>query len=96
MTTTAKELSKLGLRKPHNCPDDHEVKLYGGGALVFDDFCKLRLHVRNRLDSPRQQPRLDYLWRTRETLNARPMTNLAELHATRNARGSTNKVWKGW
>jgi hypothetical protein len=44
---------------------DTPVHLYGGGALIFDEYGRLIYHVRNRLmDPPRQQRRLDYLWET--------------------------------
>lgn len=56
------ELRRLGIRKPEGMPSDLEVHLYGGGALIFDEYGRLKFHVRNRLLSPRQQGRLEHLW----------------------------------
>ncbi len=50
------------LRPPEGMDKDQVVRLYGGGTLIFDEFGQLRYHVKNRIDSPRQQDRLDYLW----------------------------------
>jgi hypothetical protein len=50
--------------KPQDMPDDTPVRLNGGGVLIFDEFGRLKYHVRSRIDSPgRQSARLDYLWR---------------------------------
>jgi len=44
-------------------PRDLEVTLYGGGALIFDEYGRLKFHVRNRVnDDERQTQRLKYLW----------------------------------
>lgn len=50
------------LRAPGGLPGDTEVVLYGGGTLVFDEFGRLKFHVQNRIQSPRQQARLAYLF----------------------------------
>jgi hypothetical protein len=61
----ASELSAFKLKKPNRMAMDTPVHLYGGGALIFDEYGRLIYHVRNRLmDPPRQQRRLDYLWET--------------------------------
>jgi hypothetical protein len=47
-------------------PPKQEVTLYGGGALIFDEYGRLKFHVRNKiLNSDRQTRRLRYLWRNR-------------------------------
>ncbi len=58
----ASELRPFGIRKPKDMPADLEVHLHGGGALIFDEYGRLKFHVRNRLLSRRQQGRLEYLW----------------------------------
>ncbi|HEV7516139.1 MAG TPA: hypothetical protein VGR07_07550, partial [Thermoanaerobaculia bacterium] len=67
LNVVASELRHLGIRKPKEpteMSDDKQVTLYGGGALIFDEFGRLKFHVRNRLLNPtRQTERLKYLWR---------------------------------
>jgi hypothetical protein len=59
----ASELRSLGIRAPASMPADTAVKIYGGGALVFDEYGLLKFHVNNRiLDPERQTKRLKYLW----------------------------------
>jgi hypothetical protein len=60
----AKEVKSLGIEAPKDMPGDQEVKLYGGGALIFDEYGRLKYHVRNRInDGERQKQRLKYLWK---------------------------------
>jgi hypothetical protein len=61
----ADELKAMGVRRPDGMPDWQRVLLYGGGALIFDEFSGLKYHVQNRLESAhRQTDRLEYLWNT--------------------------------
>ena len=63
VTVEARELRRLGLRKPRDMPNDTAVTLYGGGTLVFDEYGRLKFNINNRLlDARRQQKRLEYLW----------------------------------
>jgi hypothetical protein len=63
LNVVAAELKHLGISKPADMPADQQVTLYGGGALVFDEFGRLKFHIRNRLLNPeRQTLRLAYLW----------------------------------
>jgi hypothetical protein len=58
----ARELPKYHLKRPRGVPPDQEVSLYGGSALVFDEYGRLKYHIRNSIkDVERQQARLDYL-----------------------------------
>jgi hypothetical protein len=60
----ARELKSLGIEIPRDMPGDQEVKLFGGGALIFDEYGRLKFHVRNRINDPeRQKQRLKYLWK---------------------------------
>ncbi|MBN1360459.1 MAG: hypothetical protein JW993_07700 [Sedimentisphaerales bacterium] len=53
-----------GMTKPEGMPDETPVRLHGGGVLVFDEFGRLKYHVRSRIDNPiRQHARLEYLWK---------------------------------
>jgi len=63
MRLSASSLKSLALRTPKGMPADHPVTLWGGGALIFDEFGRLKVHVRNRIDNAeRQNRRLAYLW----------------------------------
>ncbi|HEX8474955.1 MAG TPA: hypothetical protein VF666_13070 [Pyrinomonadaceae bacterium] len=64
VTLRATELRRRGIEIPAGMPDQKEVTIYGGGALVFDEYGQLKYHVSNRvLDAERQSRRLRYLWR---------------------------------
>jgi hypothetical protein len=59
----ASELKTLGISAPKGMPEETEITLYGGGALIFDEYGRLRFHISNRILSPeRQTRRLRYLW----------------------------------
>lgn len=64
ITLQASEMKHLGIKKPLPMAETQEVTLYGGGALIFDEFGRVKFHIRNRLLNPeRQTRRLEYLWR---------------------------------
>jgi hypothetical protein len=53
-----------GITKPEGMPDDQRVHLYGGNALVFDEYGRLKYNVHNGItDVDRQTRRLEYLWK---------------------------------
>ena len=53
----------LRIAKPCGMPDETPVRLNGGGVLVFDDFGRLKYHVRSRIvNADLQAARLKYLW----------------------------------
>ncbi|HEX8127889.1 MAG TPA: hypothetical protein VF527_02230 [Pyrinomonadaceae bacterium] len=63
------EVKHLGIKIPQATefreamPPEQEVLLYGGAALIFDEFGQLKFNVRNRLLNPvRQTNRLKHLW----------------------------------
>jgi hypothetical protein len=59
----ARELDDLGIAKPEGMDDDLRLRLYGGGALIFDEYCRLKYQVRNKIGNvERQTERLKYLW----------------------------------
>jgi len=64
LTLRASELKQLDIRKPEGMPLDTEVKLHGGGALIFDEFGRLKFNIHNRVhNAERQTVRLEYLWK---------------------------------
>jgi len=64
LNVVASELKHLGIKKPTGMPDNLQITLYGGGALIFDEFGKVKFHIRNRILNPeRQTRRLEYLWK---------------------------------
>lgn len=61
---TAGELKAFGVAKPAALPDDRQVRLFGGGVLIFDEHGRLRYHVNNRVLNPtKQSARLAHLAR---------------------------------
>jgi hypothetical protein len=79
------ELRRMGIRVPKGMPNDQQVKIYGGGTLIFDERGKLKFHVHNALgDAEWQSNRLQYLW---EQGAFRPgasrMRGFANLHRAR-------------
>jgi hypothetical protein len=58
----ARELKKFGLRAPPGMSSSENLKLHGGGSLVFDAYGRLRFHVLNPVIGPRQEASLQYLW----------------------------------
>lgn len=66
MTLQAHELQYFDppIGKPEGLAGDREVTIYGGGALIFDEYGQLKYQVYNRLDNvAKQTPRLKYLWK---------------------------------
>jgi hypothetical protein len=81
----AKELANLDIQKPEGMEDDRLLRLYGGGALIFDEYCRLKYHVRNKIANvERQTQRLKYLWRYGYFKDgAEAQRNFAEMHRMR-------------
>jgi hypothetical protein len=89
----ARELKTYRIRQPDGMPDSQAVKIYGGGALVFDEYGRLKFHIHNNvLNEKRQSQRLDYLWqygffnegssafRRLSSLHRQRVTGLSMLH----------------
>jgi hypothetical protein len=59
----ARELSRVGVRKPPGMPADTEVTLYGGNAVIFDEYGHVKYNIgKSIMDNARQTKRLAYLW----------------------------------
>jgi hypothetical protein len=64
MTLEVGELKvALKIEPPPDMPTWRRVQIFGGGALVFDEYGQLKFHIRNRIENAqRQTSRLAYLW----------------------------------
>jgi hypothetical protein len=82
VTLRAEELQAFNIDLPDSMPGDQEVTIYGGGNLVFDEYGKLKYHIRNRIFQARiQSARLKYLWATGYLSNEAFRENLfARMH----------------
>jgi len=63
VTLRAEELQVFNIDLPDAMPPDQEITLYGGGSLIFDEYGRLKYHIRNRIFQAKiQSARLKYLW----------------------------------
>ncbi len=99
LTLRVEELAAFGIKAPPEMLKKttrfRRVRLFGGAALIFDEYGKLKYQIRNRLeDTKRQEERLAYLWdtgfynRSTEESNKTPFadkTHFAEMHLARSA-----------
>lgn len=58
----ADELGRLKIKRPAGMAADQRVRLYGGGALIFDEFGQLKYHVGSGVAGEKQTRRLEYLF----------------------------------
>jgi hypothetical protein len=59
----AEELAGYGVEAPAAMPPATKVTLYGGGSLIFDEYGRLKFHIRNSIHNVDSQTRrLKYLW----------------------------------
>jgi hypothetical protein len=59
----ASELRGLGVKKPELMPADTPVTLYGGNAVIFDEYGHVKYNIgKSIMDTTRQSRRLAYLW----------------------------------
>jgi hypothetical protein len=60
----AHELHSLGIEKPQGMPDDISVTLYGGNAVIFDEYGHVKYNIgKSILDAKRQTARIACLWK---------------------------------
>lgn len=92
LTLRAEELESFNINIPDGMSPNQEVTLYGGAALIFDEYGRLKFHVNNRINhAARQTPRLKYLWEY-GFFNRKAFTEnaFARLHLQRATNRSTN------
>jgi hypothetical protein len=70
MTLFARELGRRGVQIPEDMPGNTEVTLYGGNALIFDEYGHVKYNIGNSILDParesvqkKQSGRIGYLWR---------------------------------
>lgn len=98
VTVRARELPHLfDVRPPKEMPPDTQVTLYGGGTLIFDEYGRLKFHVRNQLaDAERQTRRLEYLWQYGHfTKGASLRDRFSHMHRLRSMNTATQRR-EGW
>ena len=89
LTLRADELwSQLRIAKPDGVNDWATVRLFGGGALIFDEYGRLKFHIANGIartpaDRRRQTVRLEALARAGMLSGIASSTRLAGLHRAR-------------
>jgi hypothetical protein len=91
----ASDLADLGLTKPDGMPDDLEFYLYGGGALIFDEYGRLKYHIFNPIRGSRQNGRLDYLWKQGYLSGKSARLRFSSLHRVR-AAGEEQRIEEVW
>ena len=89
MTLQARELKAvLKIKPPRDLPATMRIRIYGGGALIFDQYGQIKYKIANRIeDAKRQTKRLNYLWET-GALESEQRAGLrfAQLHRARMSR----------
>jgi hypothetical protein len=93
----AGELKRLQITLPEDMPKDQEIRLYGGGTLIFDEYGRLKYHVSNRLNNrERQSRRIEYLWRFGYYRDPSSFRNFANLHRKKRAASLPMLVTQEW
>ena len=93
----ARELFRLKIEAPAGMPPSTPITLYGGAALIFDEYGRVKFSINNRLDhQARQARRLQYLWDyghfARGATRLRRFSHLHRLRAGTGA-GSIREEW---
>jgi len=93
----AGELLEMGIHPPSTMAPDTNVKLHGGGTLIFDEYGQLKYHIRNRVDrADLQQKRIEYLFRRGFYFQTQAAFRpFAQMHRVR-ALGARIKTAEGW
>lgn len=91
----ASDLKDLDLAKPDGMPDDLEFYIYGGGALIFDEYGHLKYHIFNPISGSRQSERLQYLWTNGHFSGKSLRLRFSSLHRLRAAQAEQRieEVW---
>jgi hypothetical protein len=98
MNLRAGELGRYGIQRPAGMRTDFEMRLHGGGTLIFDEFGRLKYHVHNDvLSTKRQSARIQYLWENgfyrQDSASLREFSVLHRQRATGRTLLRTKEVW---
>ncbi|MBR0829753.1 hypothetical protein JQ596_29895 [Bradyrhizobium manausense] len=94
MTLQAKELkAALKITPPPDLPPTMRIRIFGGGALIFNEYGQLKYKIANRIeDAKRQTARLKYLWESGALDgDQQDGLRLARLHRARMARAERSE-----
>ena len=78
--------SLLGFERPAGMPTTQRLQVFGGGAIVFDQYGRIKYHIAHAMtDMERQQKRIEYLAEIGETFPPRRAARerFAALHRAR-------------
>ena len=84
-----------GIPKPEWMPDDHEVRLFGGGTLIFDEYGRLKYHIYNHVCGSSQNARLQYLLEAGFFAGKSLQTRFSSLHRLRSI-AQIGRPEEGW
>jgi hypothetical protein len=87
LTVQVGELKGFGITPPKGMPKWRRVRLFGGGALIFDEYGQVKYMIGNSVDNYRRQgERLRYLWNAGYFDQAQgSKSQFAQLHLARAA-----------
>jgi len=92
----ARDLKRLKIPVPKGMTASERVRLHGGGALLFDEYGRLKFHIGSGVASPKQGARLQYLWDAGFFNERRQaVRRFAELHRAR-AMGRSTTAAESW
>ncbi|MCA9061323.1 MAG: hypothetical protein KDA85_22570, partial [Planctomycetaceae bacterium] len=80
------ELKRVGIRTPRKLSRASQIRIAGGGTLIFDEYGRLKYHVHNGIfDKKRQSARIAHLWENGWYRESSPKSNpaFADLHRQR-------------
>lgn len=91
----ARELRGFGLIKPERMPGETEILLYGGGAVIFDEYGQIKFHVSNRVRGSKQNERLQFLFDHGFFAGKSLQTRFSSLHRLRSL-ARIGRPEEGW
>jgi hypothetical protein len=76
-------LQATRVRSPEGLDRQQSLTLYGGGTLIFDEFGRLKYHIKNSLDSHQQSARLESLTAMGAFDDGDHQSRISQLHLRR-------------